>query len=231
MKCEVLAIGGSPAEKAEAHHDISQLLPHVALIAEAELHLLGAPIRDTAIGSHLHAKLRKFNDMCSPLGSIDPQSALYLLRHSLSAPRLVYFLRCCRAFNWAEELNIIDDFFKKILENILNVTIDTERWEQVSLPIYHGGLGVRSVLDLSTSAYTSSLIATENLIKDILPKSRHLGLGREIAAQQAQFQVDNENLRKQKFLDELICSKKRTHYSKQRQNLFKKPVFCLRAIL
>ena len=55
------------------------------------------------------------------------------------------------------------------LSRSLNLAIDDSAWEQASLPVRWGGLGVRSVAALSTSAFLASRAASQELLRTILP--------------------------------------------------------------
>ena len=52
----------------------------------------------------------------------------------------------------------VDDSFRSTLEAITNVKLDEFSWNQGSLPLAFGGLGIRKVEDLALPAYLSSVI-------------------------------------------------------------------------
>ena len=57
-------------------------------------------------------------------------------------------------------LPIIDDTLRSCPINITNVSINEEQWLQVSLSIRAGGLGVRKVSTIASSAFLSSVYTT-----------------------------------------------------------------------
>ena len=47
--------------------------------------------------------------------------------------------------------------------------MDNNRWKQAPLPVKYGGLGIRSIRDVSTAAFLSSLFKAEELINLCFP--------------------------------------------------------------
>ena len=98
--------------------------------------------------------------MAERLKSLSAHDALFLLRQCFAIPKVMYFLRTSTAFRnsvWCEEF---DETLRKSLQRILNVDLEGSVWEQCSLPINLGGLGIRKVSDVAGVAYLSSVCAT-----------------------------------------------------------------------
>ncbi|KAF2894537.1 hypothetical protein ILUMI_11636 [Ignelater luminosus] len=77
-------------------------------------------------------------------------SALFLLRASISIPRLINFVRCsltCRKMSLLEKY---DATLKSSLETILNISLSRDTWLQSSLPVKMGGLGIRHAINMAT---------------------------------------------------------------------------------
>ena len=93
---------------------------------------------------------------------IDSHPALFLLRNCFSIPKLYtyYVLRLIisHPMNWAK----LTAYF------VSHVHFDNTGWRIATLPIRFGGLGLRSVSDISEVAYLASMHATEGLVKNIL---------------------------------------------------------------
>jgi len=68
-----------------------------------------------------------------------------------------------------EELETFDTAIKINTEKKWNVTFGKERWSQASLPIRHGGLGLRSAADLPLPRFQSSSFACQGLVNRPLP--------------------------------------------------------------
>src|SRR6218665_1599170 len=97
------------------------------------------------------------------------QVALILLRSSFGAARLTFLLRTapCHAH---PALGTMDDEIRRGLENILNISLNDIQCLQATLPIRDGGLEVRRVSMLATSAYLASAASTKSLVSAILSK-------------------------------------------------------------
>jgi hypothetical protein len=124
------------------------------------LTMLGSPIMPEAIDGVLQSKLESFQLMCDRLKVIDPHDALFLLRHAFSLPKLTYFLRTSPCFKNTEILKNYDKALRVALISILNVGMEDSSWEQCSLPVRMGGLGIRTASEVSLPAYLSSVSAT-----------------------------------------------------------------------
>jgi hypothetical protein len=132
--------------------------------------LLGAPLStglamDNTL-SALHDNLKRAADRLQLLSSHD---ALVLLKHSLGGPKLQHVLRtspCCDH----PTLQLIDETLKSAVTKICNITLSDNQWIQASLPVRYGGLGVRSVSMLASSAFLASAAGTQTLQNLILQK-------------------------------------------------------------
>ena len=65
-------------------------------------------------------------------------------------------------------MNENDLCIKSGLENILNVQITDNIWNQASLHTKMGGLGIRKTSELSMSAYSSSIALIEQGVQELL---------------------------------------------------------------
>ena len=86
-----------------------------------------------------------------------------MLKNCLTLPKLLYLLRTAPIYQ-SEKLKTYDDTLKCCLEKILNIQMNETKWLQASLPVRLGGLGIRSIMQISTSAYISSCHKTRNLV-------------------------------------------------------------------
>ena len=75
-----------------------------------------------------------------------------------------------------EALKTFDEIQKKALEETLNVKLEPNQWQQASLPVKSGGLGIRKIEDLAIPAYFSSLHAAQELSNSILPGDQSLDI-------------------------------------------------------
>ena len=93
------------------------------------------------------------------------QDSLLLLRHSLAIPRLSYTLRI------SPELAEYDDLLRTITSSITNICLpcSVSSWTQATLPVKHGGLGIRSAAQLAPSAFLASAAGCSTLVAQIIP--------------------------------------------------------------
>ena len=132
--------------------------------------LLGSPlVIGTAMDAILNKKLTELNRASSRLQLVSSHDALVLLKASCSAPKLMHQLRSSPCADHVI-LPIIDDTLRSCLVNITNVSINDEQWLQASLPIRAGGLGIRKVSAIASSAFLSSVSSTQLLQTDLLSR-------------------------------------------------------------
>ena len=67
---------------------------------------------------------------------------------------------CIRDSTNSPELPLYDAILRDSLSATLNVELNDERWNQASLPVTWGGLGVHSIVLLAPSAYLASATNT-----------------------------------------------------------------------
>jgi hypothetical protein len=166
-KCE-LYVMGEKEEDLDAGIRIDSLLPGVKILRAADCMLLGAPLTDEALPSALVQKIDQIRILVDRLPKLEAHTALFLLKNSLSIPRLVYLLRCCPAWKILQMLDDFDQVMRNGLSAIANVIIDDQTWAQASLPVSKGGLGIRSARDLSIPAFLASIACTSDLVSSIL---------------------------------------------------------------
>jgi hypothetical protein len=163
-KCELHVTG---EEDQDAVIAIKSLLPGIRVLAAADCMLLGAPLTDEALPSALLKKTEKVKLLVDRLPNLQAHTAIFLLKNSISIPRLVHLLRCSPTWKVPHLLEEFDRVTRSGLEAITNVSIDDTSWEQSSLPVSRGGLGIRSSRDLSIPAFLASIACTKDLVSSI----------------------------------------------------------------
>ena len=135
----------------------------------SQCELLGAPLlRGEALDAALAARCADLARASLRLRLLDAHDALLILTHSLSAPKMLYTLRCSPCSDHTGLVEF-DHILRRSLSMITNVEIDDLAWVQASLPVADGGLGVRSVALLAPSAFLASAAATLDLQTQLLP--------------------------------------------------------------
>lgn len=150
--------------------EISSLLPGIRQVDESSLEILGSPVFDLGLESMFSSKVEMLTLMCDRLKLMDVHPALCVFKKSLGSCRFNYLLRTCKAFLMRDRLREVDSVFRSTLEAITNVKLSDFSWDQASLRLIFGGLGIRKVEDIAKSAYLSSVHSTSDLSNMILRK-------------------------------------------------------------
>src|ERR1700704_2377336 len=150
--------------------EISNLLPGIRRVDESSLEILGTPIFESGLRRMFSSKTESLSLMCDRLKLMDVHPALCVFKKSLDSSRFSYLLRSSKAFLLRDELKGVDDLFRSTLEAIANVKLDEFSWNQGSLPLAFGGLGIRKVEDLALPAYLSSVYSSSSLSDKLLEK-------------------------------------------------------------
>ena len=146
------------------------ILENFTVVQKEEAYLLGAPLLPGhAVDMTLTQKCDDLRLAMARLKLLQSHDALVILRNSLSLPKLLYLLRTS-ACTGNILLQTFDDILKEGLSGFLNVSISDENWLQASLPVSHGGLGIRSAVQLASSAFLASAAGVTLYLSLILPE-------------------------------------------------------------
>ena len=168
-KCE-LAILGEVNEEAKRKIiiDFAEIAPGIQIIHPDNAFLLGAPLTSLSLPKCLQSKIEGLKTFSERLVNISAHSAYFLLKHSFSTPRIVYFLRCCPTWLQPQLLKEYDAILKSLLEKITNNALNETSWMQSSLPVKLGGLGIQHAVNLSVSSFLASFHSTLPIISAII---------------------------------------------------------------
>jgi len=168
-KCEVGVLGALGSAATEAAESILAAAPSIKVFGSCDAVLLGAPISDEAISGVLGIKTKALATFARRLKCLSAHSAFFLLRASVSIPRLIYFLRCAPTWRQWDSLKEYDAVLKTTMESILNCELSSEAWLQSSLPVQEGGLGVRHAVDMAVPCFLASIHSVLPLVDSLLP--------------------------------------------------------------
>ena len=132
---------------------------------------LGSPIGNLdSVTAALRGKINSLEIMGETLSHVSAQDALILLCNAFSIPKLLYILRTSPSF-LSPALDSYDESLKSIVSRITNIHFEANdpAWSQATLPVGVGGLGIRSTVQLTPSAFLASASATHDLVQEILP--------------------------------------------------------------
>lgn len=164
-KCEVLRI--KPLNNSEIEK-LNEVLPDIIVPPLEEFCLLGAPLTLDGIPIAIAKKSITIETLITRLEGLSAHQALFILKNCLAIPRMMHLLRSSPCWLFKENLNEFDKMIKFSAENITNVNFDKNAWSQCSLPVKKGGLGLILTSDVASSAFISSMHATEHLRSQII---------------------------------------------------------------
>ena len=160
-KCEIISTGTLDC--------LPDSMQHFRRLTRDRSELLGAPLFEgPCLDRALEVRCDDLARASNRLDLLSAHDALVILRHSLSAPKLLFILRCAPCADH-QGLVKFDAILRKSLVRISNVAMDDVTWIQASLPVGDGGLGVRSVALLAPSAFLASAASTSELQASLLP--------------------------------------------------------------
>ena len=114
----------------------------------------------------------------SCLALLSAHDVVVILKNSLSLPKILYHLRCTFSGKHPT-LTLLDAELRSMLCQILNVDLNDHQWQQASLPVKWGGLGIRKPTQVAPSAFLASVAGTSALVSSMLacsqPLSAHQG--------------------------------------------------------
>ena len=142
-KCELVVCNGDQAFTEACTGRFKHLAPDIRIISPDDVSLMGAPLSPNGIDKALREKLDDLRTLASRLKSLDAHDAFFILKNCLALPKLVYVLRSSPCFG-SPVLQEYDSLLRSALGDILNVQLSDSAWEQASMPVRFGGVGVRA---------------------------------------------------------------------------------------
>ena len=89
-------------------------------------------------------------------------------QNAFSCPKLLYTLRSAPCYHLHDSLFNMDEELKTCVQTICNINPDELSWQQLTLPVRHGGLGLTTPIDVALPAFISSVTAGKTLTSEIL---------------------------------------------------------------
>ena len=104
------------------------------------------------------------------LSLLSARDVMLLLRVFFRAPRVRHLLRCSPSVDNPAlgALDLFDGHLRLLLSRITNTSLSDTQWLQASLPMKHGGLGIRQVCSLALPAFLAPAASTLDLQSKIL---------------------------------------------------------------
>ena len=170
-KSEITNVDCNPIQFEAVLSDINSLLPNIRNTLPDDVEILGASISVQSTRTALQSKMQSLKLMFQRLRRLDPHPAFFLLKNCFALPRMLYLLRSSPCYLVDDILKDVEDEIRATESSICNIKFDDAGWEQATLPIRFGGLGLRSPRDLALPAFISSLTACSPLKSEILSKN------------------------------------------------------------
>jgi hypothetical protein len=164
-KCELIT------DDPDVLRKFRSVVPQIAHVSTTSAMLLGAPIGgQQCIDDVLQSKLQELKRLSQRLSLLSVHDALFLLKYCFSIPKLTYTLRSAPCY-CSSLLSEYDALIRSTLQSVLNISLSDESWEQATLPVANGGLGIRRATDVALPAFLSSVAGSQSLISRLLPQN------------------------------------------------------------
>jgi hypothetical protein len=145
------------------------VVPDINHVNTSDAMLLGAPIgSEQSVVEVLTVKLHELRRLSIRISQFNAHDALFLLKNCFSIPKLTYTLRSAPCYT-QQLLSKYDDIIRSTLQSILNISIPDMTWDQATLPVSKGGLGIRKATQIALPAFLSSVTASQSLVAQLLP--------------------------------------------------------------
>lgn len=125
--------------------------------------------RISGIRSAILRKLSKLRTMVGRMDKLNAHHAYCLIRRSLPIPKLSYLLRTTPCWQALDVLEEYDSTLKATMQTIVNCRFSGNSWDEATLPVKLGGLGLRSSTNLCYSSFLGSIHSVSNLVANIVP--------------------------------------------------------------
>jgi hypothetical protein len=159
---------------------IQQVMPNIRRIQHFEATLLGTSLAtvgdETTSDNILTFKLMEFKRLADRLSSLNARDSLFQLKSYFSTPKLLHIKRTSPCYNSSVPTKY-DGFIRKTLQSLINVDLCDSAWNQATLPVSFGGLGVRRASDLALPAFLSSVAGSNSVPLQLLPALFHSSVG------------------------------------------------------
>ena len=132
--------------------------------------LLGAPLGHQGYEQEvIQEKVNKVQEITTLLPDLkDPHAEFCLLRSCVSLPKLMFILRTVDTTAHRHLLAQFDLITREALSRILGSPLSDLQWRQAKLPVHLGGMGLRAALDHGAAAYSTSLLQSQTLVRQLL---------------------------------------------------------------
>lgn len=180
----------------------SHKFPTMKVLSKEKFSLLGAPVTEECIKETLFSKLEEMTKTFNLLKLLPRHHAFHVMQKCLGCPQIMSIIRSSPCLNSCH-LNNIDTKVREMLESLLNVLFTDTIWNQASLPIKLGGLGVRKMTEVALPAYLSSLASAKRASSLVSDSTAYIAYQQEFCSKTTSDLFPSNT--SQKKLDETLC--------------------------
>ncbi|XP_055336548.1 uncharacterized protein LOC129586997 [Paramacrobiotus metropolitanus] len=166
-KCEVYGVGRFSADRQHAVQSVLNVWPNMRVTGEDDFVLLGSPLTSAACVTFLKSITAQLKEFLGRLKEIPAHFSLYLLKHCLLIPKLLYGFRTSRCYEHMALTDVMDECVRVGMQSILNIRATDLQWSQMTLPVRDGGLGLRTTKALVFPAFLASAFSVVSLVSEI----------------------------------------------------------------
>jgi hypothetical protein len=170
-KCELVLLGGTEDDRSSVLEKFLSVFPDILRTPVESLCYLGAPLTTEATPKVLEKASCTAMTLCSRLKILPSHQSVFLLKNCLGPVKLLYILRTSRAYKFPNLLCKFDEAIRVSLCDICNIDITPSMWQQASLPVTLGGLGIRRTEALALPAFIASVHSVHTTTSEIIPYS------------------------------------------------------------
>jgi len=116
--------------------------------------LLGGSLYPSGISEALNTHMSNLVQVVRRLNFMSSHESLFLHRNSLAMPKLLYLLRTSPDDLSAESV-AYSVVLRDAVSSVTNTILDDRAWSQATLPVRWGGIGIRCITSIASSAYLS----------------------------------------------------------------------------
>ena len=144
---------------------IESALPGITMTVREDLSILGSPIDINGYHTGVLKAVERLSTMPGRLEYIDTH---LLSSSSGNAFRCHVYLLSSPCYRLHSKLTQFGENLREAASTVCNVNFDNTGWQQSTLPVAQGGLGLSSAVNVSFPAYASSLRDSRQLVGQIL---------------------------------------------------------------
>ena len=123
--------------------------------------------------------MRFVETMLERLKTIDVHDAYFILKNVMLIPKLIFTIRTAPIYD-SPKFQHFDRLVKEFSATLLNTKLSNNSWLQATLPINLGGIGLRSLESIASSAFLASIHQCQQIINILINEESSSAIDEEI---------------------------------------------------